>query len=297
MKHILITGVGGNVGQYLAEKLSVDGYSVIGVYRRSIPRNYSYKLVQADLAERELDLTDIDTVIHVAAGLSGSTKRLIRDNVDSTMNLVKFAEKTKVNRFIYLSTVSVYGFINGELDIDSDIINPEIYGITKYIAENLVKEADIPMRMVISLPRMLGPFVDLNTTYSSGFLTMAKKILKGESVTCFIPNVLYNNYMHVSDLTSFLTVILNNEQKCGYIKVILGVKEKLEMLEILHIMKDAIQSKSEIIVGNFEEPAKCALVSIDDAVRMGYNPMSAEKVLYNFMQEIERMNDRLLVHV
>lgn len=286
MGYVLITGVGGNVGQYLAQALHMYGHSVIGIYRNTEPHDHEYKLVHADLCKDELDFEGVDAIIHVAARLGGSTERLVEDNINATMNLVRFAEKKKVKRFIYMSSVSVYGEVDGELDVDSDIVNPTIYGMTKYVSESLVKEADIPSKMIIGLPRMLGPFIDLNNTLGSGFLTMTKRILNDEDVTCFIPNQIYNNYMHVSDLANFLKVLLEDKLEDGYIKVLLGAKDRLSMIEILQIMKEAIRSKSKIYIRNTGEIAKCALVSIDAAVQLGYCPCDSKENLHKFMQEL-----------
>lgn len=288
MKNILITGVGGNVGQYLAQGLHDHGYSVTGIYRNSKPKQNLYKLVQADLAKNILDFEGVDIVIHVAAGLHGSAKSLTEDNIYATMNLVRFAEKNKVKKFIYMSTVSVYGKVSGELNIDSDIVNPEIYGAAKYIAENLVRESNIPEKIIIGLPRMLGPFVDLDNIQGSGFLTMAKKILTDEDVVCFIPNVTYNNYMHVADLEKFLRLLIETEQREDYVKVLLGAKDRLSMLEILQIMKDAICSKSKISAKDTGTPPQCALISIDEAVKMGYSPSGSMEILRRFMAEVLR---------
>mgnify|MGYP002511945039 CR=1 FL=1 len=285
MKAVLVTGVGGNVGQYVAENLYMSGYSVIGVYRKSKPRQTSYELIQADLSESILELEGIEAVIHVAAGLYGNTECLVKDNVNSVLNLVKMAEKYNIKKFVYISTVSVYGKVNGELEVSSSITDPEMYGITKYIAENIVKEADIPYRLIVGLPRMLGPFVDLNECRNSGFLTMAKKILRGEDVVCYIPDTVYNNYMHVSDLADFLKVVLIDPKVESCSKVLLGARDKLTMMEILMILKSAVGSNSKIAAKSSGTVPDCTLVSIADAVRMGYRPKPSAQILKAFMEE------------
>jgi nucleoside-diphosphate-sugar epimerase len=287
MQRILVTGVGGNVGQYLAQKLHMDGYSVIGIYRNSKPKKFDYELIRSDLSENELNMENVDIVVHIAACLSGGMKRLIKDNIDATGNLLSFAEKNHVKTFIYMSTVSAYGNRDGqEVSVDSDVKNPSLYGCTKLIAENLVKEADIPTRLVIGLPRMLGPYVHLDNTKGSGFLTMTKKILQDEDVVCYIPEVLYNNYMHVDDLTDFVEKFIENGHQNGFDKVLMGAKDKLTMMEILSIIKEASQSRSKIISGTTETMPECSLVSIEKAISMGYSPKSSEEVLRTFVGEI-----------
>lgn len=291
MKRILVTGVGGNVGQYLAKYLHEAGYYVIGVYRNRTPNLELNELLQMDLSKKELHIEAVDVIIHAAATIVGKAEQLIEDNINSTKNLLRYAEENEVKQFIYLSTVSVYGNVSGKLTVYSDIINPSLYGTTKWFAENLVKESKILDRMIVGLPRMLGPFVDLENTKNSGFLMMAKKILFGENVTCFISNSHYNNFMHVEDLAKFLDVLITTVNS-GYRKVLLGTAEELSMFDILQIMKESVQSKSEI--SRVEDKLQtrnsaCALISIQDAVEIGYQSMKAQEVLRKFM--IEMYND------
>ena len=282
---ILVTGVGGNVGQFLALELAKK-YDVVGVYRSKKPGNVNYQLIQADLSKDILDLTGIDTVVHAAAGLQGTALSLTENNIYSVVNLLTSAEKAGVKRFIHLSTVSVYGNVADELREDSDRINAGVYGVTKYLAEELVQESQIEQKMVIELPRMLGPFVDLYHTKGSGFITMARKIVDNENVTCFIPNVKYNNFMHVSDLANFVELLLQQAHWNNQ-KVLLGAGEKLTMSEILGIMKKAINSRSKILAQPDGSTPACAKVNISSAIELGYMPMSVEQTLDRFMREMK----------
>jgi nucleoside-diphosphate-sugar epimerase len=241
-----------------------------------------------NLTEQIPEIDDIDTIIHAAACLYGNAKQLVSDNSNATGNLINYAERHRVNKFIYLSTVSVYGDVDEELDTDSDIINPSVYGGTKYIAEKLLEESNIPTKLVIGLPRMLGPFVDLENTQGSGFLTMTKKLLREEDVTCYIPNLPYNNYMHVQDLVVFLEKYIYGREKqaSGYRKILLGAKDRLSMMEILEIMKTASRSRSNIIPEDRGIKPHCSLVSIDAAVKMGYEPRTSEEMLVQFINDI-----------
>ena len=282
---ILITGVGGNVGRSLADYLS-QRHSVVGIYRTHKPMNIAYKIVRAELSESlEAVEGDYDVIIHCAAGLQGNTDSLIRDNIDATRKMVRFAEKQNVSGFIYMSTVSVYGETDGVVSEHSSIVNPEIYGMTKYLAENIVLESSIPQKVILELPRMLGPFVDLINTKGSGFITMTRRLLMNEEVTCFIPEQAYNNYMHVSDLGLFMEHLLQMEA-WKYERVLLGAKDYLPMMQILEVMKSAMGSTSVLVRGKTDVLPKCSCVSIERALELGYKPMDSEEVLRQFASEM-----------
>ncbi len=289
MKKILITGIGGNVGQYIANEMFHAGYDVVGIYRNIMPKSADYELIRADISKKLPKLQGIDAVIHIAARLTGTVKELINDNIKATEKLIYFAEQVYVKRFIYISTVSVYGSVEGELCENSVVVNPEPYGMTKYLSECLIRESIIPEKLIIQLPRMLGPFVDLENTKGSGFLTMAKKILMGEDVICFIPEVKYNNYLHVSELEKFIEQIFTIDKWTQNKTILLGVQEQLTMLKILQIMKNAIGSKSKIIANSNGIVPKCSLINICKAKELGFSPCSAENMLERFIQEVKRI--------
>lgn len=291
MRKVLVTGAGGNVGQFLAGHLFERGYDVVGLYRNRIPENGGYPLLKADIPYGFSFPEGVDTVVHVAAGLEGTASSLIKDNIEAAAVLLDLAEKHSVAEFIYCSTVSVFGETKGIVGDKSDIINPDCYGMTKYLSEQLVRESKIERKLIVRLPRMLGPFVNWEKTEGSGFLTMVKKILQGENVVCFIPNAPYNNFLHVADLGVFVDALLNNpdwEKE----DVLLGAREHLTMWEILHIMKKSIGSESELAAEDKGKMPKCSLVDITKAQRMGFSPDHAQGMLQRFMQEAKRKWDK-----
>lgn len=225
-------------------------------------------------------------MIHIAAGLTGNAKTLIHDNIEATKKLIRYAEKAKIKRMIYLSTVAVYGYTGKELSEDSNPINPSVYGMTKHICESLVKESEIPEKLIIQLPKMIGPFVHMEDTSGSGFLTMTKKILQGETVVCYIPELQYNNYLHVSELEKFLEHMLLCEEWKRNEKILVGARERLTMMEILGIMRDESGSKSEIIPRCNGILPECFLINISKAETLGFTPCSAEDMLRRFIQEV-----------
>ncbi len=292
MAKILVTGAGGNVGRYMAESLFHAGHEVVGIYRSRRPPDALYECIQADLSKSIPQVRDVAVILHIAAGLSGSTQKLVNDNIMATRKLISFAQNTGVSRFVYMSTVSVYGNVAGELCETSSRTDPDCYGVTKYISECLVRESLVPEKMVLQLPRMLGPFVDLSDTKGSGFLTMAKKILHGETVNCHISQAEYNNYLHVSELAEFMEQLLGRDEWPDLQTVVLGAGERMTMLEILRVMREAVDSGSEILWEDKGIRPKCALIHTGRAKELGFCPDSAKNMLQRFMRELRGAQQR-----
>jgi UDP-glucuronate 4-epimerase len=157
----LVTGAAGFVGSHLAERLLARGDSVRGVdaftdyYERSVKEsnlarlrdNDRFELVEADLAEAELDplLEGVDGVFHLAAqpgvrGSWGDTFAIYaRDNLVATQRVFEAAARAG-KRVVFASSSSVYGdaeaYPTAE-DVPPRPVSP--YGVTKLTCEHLAR--------------------------------------------------------------------------------------------------------------------------------------------------------------
>lgn len=206
--------------------------------------------------------------------------------MEATKNFVCWAEQEHVRRFVYMSSVAVYGRVEGELCEESIINNPSTYGITKHLGESIVKESSIPEKLIIQLPKMIGPYVHMDNTEDSGFLTMTKSLLNDKKVICFIPDMKYNNYLHVSELGMFIKQLLMEDKWKENETILVGARERLTMLHILQIMRDEMDSKSEIIAQSNGTTPEVALINIGRAEKIGFSPCGAEDMLRRFVREI-----------
>jgi len=167
--NVLITGVAGFIGSHLTERLISEGYHVIGVdgftdyYPRQMKeRNLAnlrdherFTLIEGDLLDvdlaallqRELSTglpADIEFVFHFAAqpGVRASWGQnfevYTRNNVLATQRLLEAAKETKLKKFVYASSSSIYGdaetFPTPE-EVTPRPISP--YGVTKLAGEHL----------------------------------------------------------------------------------------------------------------------------------------------------------------
>jgi len=148
---ILVTGASGMIGSHLVKSLLQHEYQVVGVDIKERPiddDNYSFHSVDlGDIKaiESVFDVEKPDRVIHLAAlahplGKSDlDFKRITHINVECAENIFRAAEKHKVP-VLFISTVDVFGMTRGLLS-PTTIPNPVTdYGITKFQAENKLKE-------------------------------------------------------------------------------------------------------------------------------------------------------------
>jgi GlcNAc-P-P-Und epimerase len=160
MTKYLITGgsgfIGSNLIDYLIDKEKIPEADVrVLVPPWEVLENlYGHKLeiVIGDIRDQKLvgELTKgIDIVYHLAAKtvIEGGTYDYYKDtNVDGTRFLLEASAKQKVKKFIYFSSISVYGLPAWKGDMEnydeSSHQEPsEPYGKTKLEGEKLVKDA------------------------------------------------------------------------------------------------------------------------------------------------------------
>jgi nucleoside-diphosphate-sugar epimerase len=153
---ILITGVNGFVGSRLADKLLENKIHVIGLCRNleqiTLLGKKGVNCIKGDILntdEFENEIPEFDILVHTASWSGGSniTRELAwKTNVDGTANMLTLAKKNRVKKFVYISSIAVYG-MNDNLLIDeasdTSFIN-ELYTDSKIAAENLVKNSGIP---------------------------------------------------------------------------------------------------------------------------------------------------------
>lgn len=155
----LLTGVAGFIGSHLAERLMVEGHTVVGVDALTDYYDPERKranlaaiegdgldIVEGDLNRLDLDplLKGVDAVFHLAgqpgvrSSWGESFSVYLDQNVQATQRLLEACRGSSIERFVYASSSSIYGdaerFPTREEDLPAPI-SP--YGVTKLAGEHL----------------------------------------------------------------------------------------------------------------------------------------------------------------
>jgi nucleoside-diphosphate-sugar epimerase len=158
-----ITGATGSIGFALAKRLSDSGTPIRAMVRdmgraEQLRPLANVELVPGDLARpgslRGL-LDGCGVVYHCAAKILGSDPAAYQAiNVGGTMALLDEAMRAGVKRFVYISTIAVYGFDHAE-NITEDYawpITSNLYSLTKQAAERAVWAVADRLPVVIARP-------------------------------------------------------------------------------------------------------------------------------------------------
>lgn len=285
---VLVTGAGGFIAGNIIEKLS-GKHKITGVYRKSVNfssvdqnKRLDFNPIVIDLSQ-EFDIEgEFDVIIHTASKNPGTEINFddfFRDNIKSTENILKFANKKHINKIIYLGAVSSYGRVDGGiLKEDTPHNDTTYYGLTKYVAEELILNSKIDARVLI-LPGVVGKGCREN------FLTNTVcKFIKGEEVTYFNPNGYFNNVVLVDDVSDFIDKLLDSDFK-GNKRLILGSNDSKKMKEIINYLKNRYNKSG---VEEIEGDVNPFILDISQAIDEGYTPHSLDFILDNVCIEMEK---------
>ncbi len=199
-KKIFVTGGSGFLGRAIISHLLTDGFQIVALARRSnVPehlKNPDIKLVEGDVRDSksiQKAMRGVDFVVHAAATMQGSWDDFYQINVEATKTLLDAAVKHKVERFIYISSVSVYAHATMEnaavftedMPYEGDAFT-NFYSKSKMEAEKLVWQAisENKLSSVILRPGAIyGPGGNIFPATLGLGLGVDKIILFGDSKT------------------------------------------------------------------------------------------------------------------
>src|SRR6266480_2860926 len=149
----LVTGGAGFIGSHVAEHLVRMRHHVVvlddlsGGYVDNVPRSASF--VRGSILDHELINTlfaehGFDYVYHLAAyaaeGLSHFIRRFnYNSNLIGSMNLIDAAVNNNVQRFVFTSSIAVYGAGQTPLTEEMTPIPEDPYGVSKLAVEQDLK--------------------------------------------------------------------------------------------------------------------------------------------------------------
>ncbi len=157
MKKVVVTGVSGLLGPYVAEHFVESGYDVLSVDVSKPKKNLS-RFMTADLTnlgECYGVLAGADAVVHMAAipvAYSHPNEVTFQNNVMSTYNILEAAAGLGIKKAVIASSESSYGIVFSRQNLAPQYVpvdeeHPQLpedsYGLSKIVAE---KTADMISR-------------------------------------------------------------------------------------------------------------------------------------------------------
>lgn len=233
--HVLITGVAGFVGNYLAERFIKNGHKVIGYdnindyYDVQLKRDRleglfsydSFTFYEEDLADRAalnrcFDQEEIEVVVNLAAqaGVRYSLENphaYIDSNVQGFTNILEASRHYKVKHLIYASSSSVYGAnVNMPFSTSDEVNHPvSLYAATKKSNELMAHTYSHLFNIPTTGLRFFtvyGPMGRPDMAYYS----FTKKILAGEPIKVFNNGEMMRDFTYIDDIVDGIVRLLDH---------------------------------------------------------------------------------------
>lgn len=266
MKNVLVTGVGGFIGFWIARSLLQKGVRVRGAdcFLQNYPKIFKIQNIKElkrgnlfDFREGDLNLLDlqnllegIDIVIHLAAlpGVRTSWGERFEDylihNVLATQKLLEACIKMDVKLFLYASSSSIYGD-NPDLPLkESSVPMPKSpYGVTKLAGENLV----MVYQRNYGLPSVCLRFF---TVYGPkqrpdmAFHKFLKAIRMNEEITVFGDGNQKRDFTYIEDVIEVLMRVIELKPDGKILN--LGGGHTISVNEVLEIIGDITKKKFRV---------------------------------------------------
>lgn len=287
---VLLTGAGGFVGGSLAQILCRNSdIEVIALSGRESPGYGAPRLtwMQHDLSCKlslNIDIRDIDYIVHCAAkqDFQGCpVKKFLDINIGMTENIADFARENGVKGIIYTSSLSLHGEIRAKLiDEKTDRLNPNLYGLSKYLCEQLLMEyQSVVPAIALRLCGVVGP--GAKNIWLSSVLADA---VQGKDVQIFNSDKPFNNVVHVEDLARFIVSLLRKGLS-GFNAFTVAAANPMSIHDVVAEIINETYSSSKIIDNGADH--RSFLISNETASKyFGYEPADVLACLQRYARSV-----------
>ena len=228
MPEVLVTGGAGFIGSHVAEELLRRGHSVTvlddlsGGFPDNVPAGARFvhgSINDQPLLEDLFAASSFTAVFHLAAyaaeGLSHFIRRFnYENNLIGSVNLINLAVRHEVQRFVFTSSIAVYGRNQLPMLEDTPPHPEDPYGIAKYAVELDLQAAHEQWGLDYTIFRphnVYGERQNAGDRYRNVIGIFMNQILRGEPLTIFGDGNQTRAFTHIADVAPVIARSLEVE--------------------------------------------------------------------------------------
>ena len=279
---VLVTGGTGFVGGVICQRLKLLGYEVWGTCRTppcSLYANNIFWIRPEDVLRPEFS-GFFDFVVHSAAHSPASIvtpksadggMELLRSNIGLLSDTLAYLKNSRVRRFIFLSSVSVYD--DRAPSVVDEITPTECstpYGLSKLLGENLIRDFCPVPYTILRLPGILGP-----NAQPVWLVKCIRSAILGQKIVAYNKGRLFNNALWALDLANFCDTLFRSHD-AGSDLFLLGLDSEI-LVEDIFIKISCLLEKSLDL--EWRNESSGFLLNISKGIRAGFTSTSIDEVL------------------
>ena len=254
---ILVTGAAGFIGSHVVARLLKDGHEVTGVdsfdlyYPRSqkeknllpLMLHPQFKFLEDNLATMPLVKVQKGTeaIVHLAGqpGVRGSWgssfHRYVTNNLQVTQKLLEEFKGSKLKRFIYASSSSVYGDVGEVLSEDMRLEPKSPYGVTKLSAEHLCRLYHVEHKMPTVALRFFSVYGP-GQRPDMAFHRFCQSLLREAAISIYGDGKQIRDYTYVDDVVDVVSAALSADVAGQVVNV--GGGSPATLLEAIAVLEE-----------------------------------------------------------
>lgn len=247
MSRILVTGSNGLIGSNLTKELVKRGHDVSGLDIVT-----GCDLNNADEVNDAFKKINPQYVYHLAANAAEawgqvSPKDMTDNNIGIFANVLKASINQKVKKFLYTSSVAVYGDAPVPYEEDGPTNPKDVYGINKLACEQMLKVMAKVYGIEYTIFRphnIYGPGQNMADPYRNVVALFMRKLREGEPYKLFGEGEMRRGFSYIDDVVDVLAESLD-ERFNGQI-FNLGSDNDISIKDLSDLLQEITGLSSEI---------------------------------------------------
>lgn len=244
---VIITGHSGLVGSNLYKKLEKE-HELLGLSLEN-----GYDLRDEKMVDKVIEDFEPDVVYHLAAFAAEARGQvspvdMTQRNVGIFVNVLKSSINAGVKKFIYASSVAVYGEATVPYKEDGATIPKDVYGVNKLASEQILKimAKVYGFEYVIVRPHNIyGPGQMMDDPYKNVVALFMRKLMEKQPYVLFGEGKMKRAFSYVDDVVDVLEQCMslsNITMNVGSDKAI-SIKELSDKLQVITGLSVPVEMK------------------------------------------------------
>lgn len=233
-KKSLVTGGAGFIGAHVAASLLAKGHQVVvlddlsGGFEENVPKGARFikgSITDVELIKKLFEQEKFNYVFHLAAYAAEGLSHFIRrynyeNNLIGSINLINASVLNNVERFVFTSSIAVYGLTNPPLLEEMNPFPADPYGVAKLAVEQDLRVARdlFGLQYTIFRPHnVYGEYQNIGDRYRNVVGIFMNQILQGLPLTIFGDGLQTRAFSYISDIAAPIADCIEIEKTKGEI--------------------------------------------------------------------------------